>query len=218
MTSEQRGDAPKQPRQWTLRRGISGSQILGLLLTAGGAAWLLNETHLVSLQPDLVISSLLIILGISLFFVGGRGYRGLIWLGLFLTFILVTGSPIASFDVASLSRSGIGDHSEAPTSADAGKLAYSGGLGDLDIDLTRLTLDRDTEVVARVGLGDIKVLVPNGQPVQIDSNVGLGDVRVFGQHIASAGSTTFSKGDDPTKHLLKLTLTAGLGDVSVRHP
>ena len=78
---------------------------------------------------------------------------------------------------------GVGDRAYTPVTAAAVAPSYRLGVGDLRIDLSTITSgSSQLHVKARVGVGDLRVIVPQGVPVQIDAHAKVGDVRVLGNH------------------------------------
>jgi phage shock protein PspC (stress-responsive transcriptional regulator) len=76
---------------------------------------------------------------------------------------------------------GVGDRLYAPATAASLAPSYRLGIGDLKIDLGSLSAASRLRVDARVGVGELKVIVPRGVPVQVNAHAKLGDVHVFGR-------------------------------------
>lgn len=197
---------------------ISSGQLFGVLLLLAGIAWLLNDAGYLPGTGEQVLSVLLIILGIGMLFVNGHNQALLIFIGIALSLTLLTGSPVLTFDLKGSNGAVVGDRSESPTIAPGGKLEYGAVLGDLRVDLSDLAIDDETTVSTHTALGDVTIIVPEDQPVELKTNVGLGDVKVFGQRVGGTGNNTFSAGSSADRPLLRLEVTVGLGDVSIRHP
>jgi hypothetical protein len=89
-------------------------------------------------------------------------------------------SAFAGFDV-SLSD-GVGDRTYAPASAAGVRHEYKLGVGNLDLDLSRVQLAKELHVEARVGIGKLRVIVPRGASVVVDSRVKAGSVSALGRH------------------------------------
>lgn len=105
------------------------------------------------------------------------GYGGpLIALGLALGLALAVGSV--------LPNGRIGAQQPTPSSAADVHANYKHGIGLLELDLTGVS--DTTELLGRTivldaGIGQTKVIVPEGLNVEIDSELKLGEIRVFGR-------------------------------------
>lgn len=84
------------------------------------------------------------------------------------------------FDV-SLSD-GVGTRVYHPQNAAAIQPSYETGIGHLKVDLSRIDPSTQARVKARVGIGELKVIVPRGATVVVDANAKAGDVYVFDRH------------------------------------
>ncbi len=182
--------------------------------------------------PGVTIAALLILIGVltlltnfSDWDVGPRGFIG--------TMLLVVGGGlialgiVLSLALAAVSSgpwrdgSGVGDQVFRPTTADAVRSAYNGGIGDLTLDLSDLEFTgEDPQVRTRVqhGIGDVDVIVPRSADVRIEVENGLGDVDLFGtgnstdSYFPGRGSAEWT--DDGRAEIV-LQINAGLGDVEV---
>ncbi|GAA3526639.1 hypothetical protein GCM10022234_24850 [Aeromicrobium panaciterrae] len=105
------------------------------------------------------------------------GYGGpLIFLGLVLGLVLAVGSA--------LPNGRIGEQSPTPTTAAGVHSSYNHGVGLLELDLTEVT--DPTALLGRTitldnGIGQTKVIVPEGLNVVIDGELRLGELSVFGR-------------------------------------
>ena len=105
------------------------------------------------------------------------GYGGpLIALGLVLGLVLAIGSV--------LPNGRIGEQSPTPTTAAGVHATYKHGVGLLELDLT--DVNDPTALLGRTitldnGVGQTKVIVPEGLNVVIDSELRLGEISVFGR-------------------------------------
>ena len=75
---------------------------------------------------------------------------------------------------------GVGDRVYTPASASALKPSYSLGVGNLRLDLSNV--HGPARVRARVGVGELRVVVPRRTNVAVNAHATAGDVRVFDQH------------------------------------
>ena len=102
--------------------------------------------------------------------------RGLVLIGLLLGAAAILASTI---DLRL--GDGVGDRTYAPLTAVGLRDEYKLGVGELDLDFSKLTLPPGkTDVKATLGVGHLFVTVPQGVAVQVDSHVGWGDSNVLG--------------------------------------
>jgi phage shock protein PspC (stress-responsive transcriptional regulator) len=75
---------------------------------------------------------------------------------------------------------GVGDHVYAPATAASIAPSYRLGVGNLRIDLSSIQPGAsELHVKAKVGVGELRIVVPDGVPVQVDARAKLGDVHVL---------------------------------------
>jgi phage shock protein PspC (stress-responsive transcriptional regulator) len=105
------------------------------------------------------------------------GYGGpLIALGLVLGLVLAVGSM--------LPHGRIGEQRPDPTTAAGVHARYEHGVGLLELDLTGVS--DPTELLGRTivldaGIGETKVIVPDGLNVEVEADMDLGEISVFGR-------------------------------------
>jgi phage shock protein PspC (stress-responsive transcriptional regulator) len=113
---------------------------------------------------------------------------------------------------------GVGDRSYAPATVADLDDPYRLGIGELNLDLSRLELEPGiTNVVASVGIGHLLVTVPPDVAVHVDSDVDWGDSDVLGSE--KNGHDVEHEVDRPGREgapLLELDLGVGAGQVEVR--
>jgi predicted membrane protein len=77
---------------------------------------------------------------------------------------------------------GVGDRNEHPSNSGEIQRTYELAIGQLRIDFTGLRLPAGaTRVKARVGIGQLTVVVPQDVAVQIVAKASLGQVAVLGR-------------------------------------
>lgn len=75
---------------------------------------------------------------------------------------------------------GVGDHVYAPATAASIAPSYRLGVGNLRIDLSSIQPGTsELHLKAKVGVGELRIVVPDGVPVQVDARAKLGDVHVL---------------------------------------
>ena len=192
----------------------AGRLVLGLVLVLFGVGWLLESLD-VDVPWDVVFPAALIGIGMMLVFSArsGTGQVGLIVAGIVVTILLVLGTAI---DVPF--GGGVGDRSVHPTGARVER-EYERGIGTLTLDLTDLDFDAievPFDLRARVGIGDLVIIVPEGAAVAVEAHAGLGSVRVDGVEEAGidAELSVPAPGAAPS---IRLEASVGIGEVRVEH-
>jgi predicted membrane protein len=111
----------------------------------------------------------------------------------------------------------IGNRVYSPFETSDLKRDYDISIGDLELDLSNAALAAgDTEVDANVGIGALRVIVPDDVAVDVDASASAGEVTVFGRS-ESGVDTDLSRsigalGSDRT---LRIDAHVGLGEVVV---
>lgn len=129
------------------------------------------------------------------------------WMGVPLVAILgvaTTGLLIAQPDL----DGGMGDRSVTPETIAEGERPQQLGLGELNIDLTVVPLGTVTQaapldVRAEVGIGRLRVTVPDDVTVVLDATVGAGELVIDGRNVT-----------DGVRHHEQTTLTPATGTPS----
>ena len=107
---------------------------------------------------------------------------------------------------------GIGNRVEAPATAAALKPSYELGIGDLRVDLSRIgRVTRETHVRAKVGVGQLRIILPRTTSVALNARAKVGDVDVLRRHDSgrNADVRTASAG------LLVIDANVGAGRIDV---
>ena len=110
---------------------------------------------------------------------------------------------------------GIGTRTYVPAAAADVHRDYKLGIGRLRLDLSGVRLPRgETDVDARVGIGELVVTVPENAAVRVKGDAQIGAVDVFDRHADGhdAGLTVGATG----RRVLVLHVRAGLGQVTVK--
>jgi hypothetical protein len=100
----------------------------------------------------------------------------------FVVLIALVGVIVAFtwFDV-SLSD-GVGDRTYTPASTGDVRQEYKLGVGSLKLDLSRVPVGKELHVKARLGIGELRVIVPRRASVAVDGRVKAGSISVLGHH------------------------------------
>jgi hypothetical protein len=198
-----------------------GRFVLGLAVLAIGVAALLEALDVSIEVWKVVLPGALIAVGAGLVISGLRSVRsqgGLIAIGIVLTVVLTIASIVGiPFE------GGVGDRVERPSSQSQVKSEYRLAIGLLTIDLTQLP-PRETgapvsKIQARVGLGQLVVVVPFGTLVDVDGHAGVGDVTIFGRSNEGfdVDNAFTSSGPVYSSVDYSFDLSVGVGEVTVRY-
>src|SRR4051812_21275255 len=201
------------------RSPVPGVTIAGLLIVVGILVLLMNVTPW-DIGARGILGGALLVVGAGLvataFTNGRRAKGGLIALGAVLSVALLAASAQPWHG-----GSDMGDRTYRPASAAEVSPVYHGGVGDMTVDLTQVSLAAlDGPVTTRIhhGLGDLQVVVPASADVRLTVDHGLGDLQVFDRGSAAqgffpgTGSASWTGDDQPE---FVLTIDNGLGDVEV---
>jgi hypothetical protein len=205
---------PPPPPAPVERSPTAGRLAFGLVLLGIGAGWLLEALG-VDIPWDLVLPSVLIAIGGLLIITArsGAGHGGLITGGVVLTVVLLIGT---AFDVPF--TGGVGERTVRPTELVMDREVEL-GMGELTLDLTEVdfaTIAGGTELRARVGVGQLMVIVPDDASIRVEARSGLGNVQVFGQEEGGVDAevTIPAPIGGPA---ITLMATVGIGEVQVEH-
>ena len=156
-------------------------RLVGLGLVA--LAILIALSH-VSTWPGAGTAWLIAIVGLVVLLVTGEGRpRKLAIAGLSVIAVLVAAAAIAIatafawFDVSL--GDGVGDHTYAPAGLVVVKPEYKLGIGNLKIDLS--SVRGPATVKASVGIGELRIIVPDNVPVAVDATVKAGSISALGR-------------------------------------
>jgi len=198
---------PSPPRR-------TGRLLGGLLLVVLGGAWLLESLDVVEVPWDALLPGVLIAVGVILVVNArtGASQGGLIALGVVLAVLAFLTAAI-EFPFGG----GVGERTEAPTTLAQADEGFELGIGQLTVDLSELAGAGNgrTVVRARVGVGQLVVLVPAGMPVRVEGKAGLGNVRVFELEEGGIDIDLTTEPPDGAAPVLDLRLSVGIGEVRV---
>lgn len=190
--------------------------LIGILLLVVGVGWLFDAADVIDFPTRLVAPGALILVGLILL-AQARRHRngGLIVIGAILTLLLtLTPNPAADF------AGGLGERVETPLTAIELQTEYALGVGSFTLDLSEVDLpDGSTAIEARVGVGQLVVLVPGGVDLVVEARTGAGEITILGRRVASGVGASVddfreeSFGDEE----LRLGLRVGLGPIRVSH-
>jgi hypothetical protein len=173
---------------------------------------LLHAADIVSVSVPVFLAGALIFTGVALLvsaWTGGTG--GLIAVGVVLTVALAVATIVHTPFTG-----GWGERRWVPSSLAEVRSSYRHGGGDVVIDLSRVTFPTEGRSVrARLGVGNLKVVVPSGGRVAVDAHTGLGDMRLLGHHQDGIDVDDSVASGDAAEGSLRLHIDVGAGEVEV---
>jgi uncharacterized membrane protein (UPF0136 family) len=192
-------------------RSLTGI-VLSVLLIGGGVVGLLHAADVVSVSVPVFLAGALIFVGAALVasaWTGGTG--GLIAIGVVLTIALA----IASVVRVPLSG-GIGNRRWVPSSAEEVRTYYKHGGGDVVIDLSHVTFPREGQLVrVRLGVGHLRVVVPEQGQADVTAHTGAGNIRLFGREENGIDVDDAAVSGNADSGLVRLHIDMGAGQIEV---
>jgi predicted membrane protein len=203
--------APPRPRP----RSPLGKVTLSLALVAAGllVAWNLATTH--DVPAEIVLAVCLAVVGLGLIVGGFAGRaRRLIFVGALLV-IATTAAGVSHVGL----RGGIGDRSWAPRSVAGVHDTYRLGIGQARLDLSQVQFapGETVNVAFRQGVGDLLIVLPDGVPVDVVTDVSAGAIRMP-RGAEQNGTSVHQRYVDPRDVAPVITIDAelGVGSLEVR--
>jgi len=138
---------------------------------------------------------------------------------------IIVGSLLAAFVVAVVGLvlavrvplfAGVGNRSDAPAIAQDIHSKYTLGIGQLELDFSNVQLPKgETFVQATVGIGDLRVTVPENATVDVVGRAQAGDVRLLAQDDNGLHVRSHIVDRTGSGRVIVLNLRTGLGQVVV---
>lgn len=205
---------PKPPRARRTRpRPFLTPIALSVLMIGAGITSLLVATDTITLNLTIAFAVATGFVGLVLLLSTWIGRaRGLIFIGLLLTF-----ATAASSAVNVPIRGGIGDELHRPVSLAQIEDPYELGIGHLQIDLRYAPLrNRSTTVNAQLGIGQLEILVPDTVRVVANGEAGAGSLQFFGHEDGGWRVEDTRAAPGEGKGELVINARVGTGQVTVR--
>ena len=206
-----------EPRR---RRSVIGSVTVAALFVYTGAAMMLDRLDAVDVDLGVFFAIALAITGAGLLASAfARPARGLIALGVVLS------APLLLFVGVDVPRgSGIGEDRVSVADVDELEDEYRHGIGQLTVDLRSLDPDRtDHSVELSLGIGELRVYVPESISTTADIDVRAGNIVTRGSVYTSYSWTGSEDGFDVSRTVtmpahsettgeLRLDIDVGIGE------
>ncbi len=211
--------APPPPPRPPKQRSILGRATVSLALIVVGVLVGWNAASDDDVKAVAILASALAVVGAGLLVgaVVGRA-RGLIVLGILLS-IATSATAVADDHLVG----GIGERDWAPrTVAQAEARDYRLGIGEGELDLSRLPAGSTVDLDARVGIGELRVIIPRGARVEVDGHVAAGVMRIVGtptiedDDIDAVVTIDPAVGATPTGTEITIEAEVGFGELEVR--
>lgn len=196
-------------------RSPLGRMTLGLALLAGGAAWLVDVVGLVTVPVASMFAVVLLVLGLGLLlgaFVGRA--RWVIAVVAFVLPVTLVAAAVEDLDIDL--RGGVGSH--VVTVVDGAQVddPLAVGIGELELDLRDLPDDADVAVEATIGVGSLRVIVPEGVGVTGRATLQIGELDLLGRRSDGVGlERSIEVAADPGRPTHTLELRGGVGEIVV---
>jgi predicted membrane protein len=103
-----------------------------------------------------------------------------------------------------------------PSTLDEVQPSYRLGVGEATIDLSHIALPPEGRTLkASIGVGQLKVVVPDSGRVVVAAHAGAGDLEILGRHNDGWDVDQRVVDGDPAAGSLRLDLDVGAGEIDV---
>jgi len=202
--------APFQPAKARPPRSALGMLTIGAAAMAAAIAWMANSGA--ENRGTVTLSMATIVLGTGLLF--GAFFGRARWL--IMPAIIVATAAIAASAIA---FAGVGvtmssvDWGAYLGPGDRVAPLYETGRGSFVLSLN--DYDRDVTTTIEVGIGELRVIVPDSARVQVDARVGIGQINALQSSSVDGYRQTLRSDSGAGTQLIKLTLRVGIGQIEV---
>jgi phage shock protein PspC (stress-responsive transcriptional regulator) len=204
------GEGPSGEARDIARRAALGIAVLILCLAVAAAAgWVAG------VGGAGAVAALVIVAGIAI--LAGAFVRPVRWLILPAVLVAVSAGTVAAAGIDL--KGGVGSREYRPGSTADLRERYRLGMGELLVDLRQTDLPMgDTPLHLKVGVGEARLVVPDGVCVATRAHVGLGAVDAFDRQNAGADVDVRDEPQAPAG-ISRLVVDAdvGVGHLDVRH-
>ena len=187
---------------------------LSTLLIVTGVGVALDRADVVDVSVTALLATLVMITGAALLVATRYGRaRWLLPVGILLA-VATAGSTVGDLAI----DDGVGSRTWTPTSVSELRSEYRHGVGEAVLDLSRLDdLEGTRRVAVRLGVGQIRVTVPDGVDLDIRGDVEAGEIVLLDEQADGRRTDLRTVRDVPGDDKLILDLEATLGEIEVRH-
>jgi phage shock protein PspC (stress-responsive transcriptional regulator) len=207
LVDSEQGTVESSP---ALHRSLLGRLTLAAVLVTLGVLGVLGAAGAAAIAPVHFAAAALGVIGIGLIvgaFVGRARWLAVIGV-LLLPVVLVLSALPATWS------SEVGDQIFAPTSYVTVDDGYHLGAGTLELDLTAFQASATEPIVAEVGAGELRIVLPEGRGAVIDAEVGIGELRIEGR-VDRGGMALEERVTVPGPDPIAVEANAGLGLLSI---
>jgi lia operon protein LiaF len=183
----------------------TGSAFWGLVLLVIGAVWLLNN------------------IGVMYFDFGDFASRAwpavIILVGVWLVFGGGNRKVVRHVDSTEVVSHSVGDVDLSPGEIGPDGLHINVSAGEIHLDVSGTKFGEiENQIQVKLGLGDVRVMLPRDLPVRVEARTGIGDLHVLDNHRDGFGAKLDFQDADYSTARRKLLLVAksGLGDVTIK--
>lgn len=205
---------PPRPREHRTPSKL-GVLTFCVLLVAGGIALALNSADVIDLSAAAALGGAVALIGMAL--VVGAWWGRARWLIAPAVALALFAALFSLLDVPL--GGGIGEGNYHPRSVAAVERDYELGIGSLKIDLRDVDFSGGARAIdASIGIGELKVWVPDGARVVVDEHLSVGELDNFGESDPDGGA-------DLDRHVVRrgregagrlhLDLEGGFGSIKV---
>lgn len=212
---------PDEPSGWSppprRPRSVLGRVTVGATLVILGVLAGLDRAGALELTARDTVAVALLVIGLGL--VVGTWYGRARWLAIPGALLLLPGLVVSSavHDLDVPLDAGVGQRSFGTTAVAELEPLYELGAGELRLDLGDLDLQGgEAATTARVGLGQIQVVVPDDATISVTYEVTGGQVELFGNDVQGTRVARTEVFDgQPGAGELDLTVEVALGQIEV---
>lgn len=196
-----------EPRSYLGLLTVSAALVVGALLGLANALG-------ASISGLAIFSSVLLVLGLGLLVGAVRGRARWLIAPAIVVLLLVQGTAAVHHIVGG--TSGVGDRRWTPVTTTQ---AFDLGAGSAVLDLTR-TSPGESTFTAKVGIGELRVILPADTTLRLDANVGVGEIDLPGtppnDGTNLSATTTVPALTTTVNRTVTLKADIGLGQLVVR--
>jgi phage shock protein PspC (stress-responsive transcriptional regulator) len=191
-------------------------RLVGLGILAFAAILTLSESHVWPAPGNLWLVVVLALLAFAWWRLGPASSTRRRVFALSIVGVLAALLAAVAFAVQVPLFAGIGDRVSRPTTLTNLHSKYELGIGGLTVDLAHLQLPKgETFVKTRVGIGDLKVIVPANASVEVKGRAQAGALRLFGEHDRGTHVSSHVLDRTGSGRVLVLDARVGIGNLLV---